>query len=281
MSPPPNGAEPFSVAISPSRDAPSAGPPLAVENLTVRYGQLTAVDGLAFAVRPGEIYGLLGSNGAGKSSTIKAVVGLVSPASGQVRVFGRDPADDPIGVKERIGYVPETALLFDALTPREFLEFVASVRRIPREEANARAGSYLKAFQLEADFDQPLATLSNGTRQKVLLVAAFLHQPPLLVLDEPFNNLDPRSVRIAKELLGRYVARDGRGVLFSTHAMEVAERLCHRVGILDRGRLQGEGTLRELRGALARGDATLEEIFLRLTAEEEGVREAVRTLGGG
>jgi ABC-2 type transport system ATP-binding protein len=268
------------VTVSAQAPVLSDAPPLSVQGLTVRYGSLTAVDSLGFAVPPGEIYGLLGSNGAGKSSTIKAVVGLLSPVQGRVRVFGFDPAREPMRTKERIGYVPETALLFDALTPREFLEFVASVRRISSQEANGRAGNFVRAFQLESEFDQPLATLSNGTRQKVLLIAALLHQPPLLVLDEPFNNLDPRSVRIAKDLIAGYVTRGRRGVLFSTHAMEVAERLCHRVGILDRGRLQGEGTIPELRAQLERGDATLEEIFLRLTSEEEGVREAVRTLGG-
>lgn len=174
--------------------------------------------------------------------------------------------------------MPESTLLFDALTPREFLEFVASVRRLSSAEATQRATNYARAFQIETEFERPIATLSNGTRQKVLLIAAFLHQPPLLVLDEPLNNLDPRSVRIMRDLLTSYVAGGARGVLFSTHTMEVAEKLCHRVGILDRGLLQGEGTLSELREKLQHGDATLEQIFLRLTSEEESVREAVARL---
>jgi ABC-2 type transport system ATP-binding protein len=254
-------------------------PPLSVRELTVRYGALTAVDRLSFTVAPGEIYGLLGSNGAGKSSTIKSIVGLVPPQGGTVRVFGEDAGGEGLRSKELIGYVPESALVFDALTPREFLEFVASVRRIPPDLATSRAIAYLRAFQIEPEFEQPIATLSNGTRQKVLLLAAFLHQPPLLVLDEPLNNLDPRSVRIVKELLTQYVADGRRGVLFSTHTMEVAERLCHRIGILDRGVLKGEGTMASFRAQAASGDATLEEIFLHLTSEEEGVREAVRSLG--
>lgn len=254
--------------------------PLEIRELTIRYGPRIAVDRLSLRVRPGEIYGLLGSNGAGKSSTIKSIVGLVTPAAGQIRVFGIDPLTDALPAKERIGYVPETALLFDALTPREFLEFVASVRRLSGDVATERATNYARAFQIEPEFEQPIATLSNGTRQKVLLIAAFLHQPPLLVLDEPLNNLDPRAIRIMKELLATYVARDHRGVLFSTHTMEVAEQLCHRVGILDHGQLRGEGTLADLRGSTQRGDATLEQIFLKLTAEEEGVQAAVRALGG-
>jgi len=254
--------------------------PLAIEELTVLYGEHRAVDRLSISVRPGEIYGLLGSNGAGKSSTIKAIVGLVPPAHGRLRVFGHDAVREALTAKERIGYVPETSLLYEALTPREFLEFVASVRRLDREAATTRARSYASAFRLEGEFEEPISSLSNGTRQKVLIIAALLHQPPLLVLDEPLNSLDPRSVRIMKELLARYVAAAGRGVLFSTHTMELAQQLCHRVGILDRGILRAEGTLAALRERAAAGDASLEEVFLRLTREDEGLDSAVRALEG-
>ncbi|MGB7123466.1 MAG: ABC transporter ATP-binding protein [Thermoplasmata archaeon] len=252
--------------------------PLSVERLSITYGEHRAVDDLSFVVRPGEVYGLLGSNGAGKSSTIKSIVGLVRPSSGRVRVFGLDAVTDGQRVKERIGYVPETSLLYEALTPREFLEFVTSVRRLDATVASERARSYATAFRLETEFDDPIAALSNGTRQKVLIIAALLHQPPLLVLDEPLNSLDPRSVRIMKEVLARYAATSGRGVLFSTHTMEVAEQLCHRVGILDRGRLCAEGTLTGLRERASSGDATLEQLFLALTREDEGLDEAIRAL---
>ncbi len=254
--------------------------PLCVDTLSVAYGERSAVDRLSFTVRPGEIYGLLGSNGAGKTSTIRSIVGLVRPVGGRVRVFGRDCVSEGRRVKELVGYVPEVSLLYDALTPREFLEFVASVRRLDRGVATDRTRSYVSAFRLEQEFESPIVTLSNGTRQKVLLIAALLHQPPLLVLDEPLNGLDPRSVRIMKELLVRYVGGGERGVLFSTHTMEVAERLCHRVGILDRGILRGEGDLAALREQVRAGDASLEEIFLRLTEEREGVRAAVDALEG-
>jgi ABC-2 type transport system ATP-binding protein len=254
-------------------------PPLSIRGLTVRYGERVAVDRLSLLVRPGEIYGLLGSNGAGKSSTIKTVVGLLPPASGQVQVFGIDPVIDPIETKRRTGYVAESPLLYDALTPREFLEFVASVRRLGAREASERAATFASALQVVGEFDRPLGTLSNGTRQKVLLIAAFLHSPGLLVLDEPLSNLDPRSVRIIKDLLVQYVAGGDRGVLLSTHAMEVAERLCTRVGILDAGVLRGEGNLTELRAQVAQGNASLEEIFLALTREEASVRAAVAALG--
>jgi len=255
-------------------------PPLTVDGLVVEYGAKRAVDGLSFRVNPGEIYGLLGSNGAGKSSTIRTVVGLVRPSGGAVRVFGDDALADGTRVKARVGYVPESALLFDSLTPREFLEYVASVRALDGPTATDRAERYTRALQLDAEVDRPLATLSNGTRQKVLLVAAFLHQPDLLVLDEPFNNLDPRAVRIMKELLVRYVAQGGRGALFSTHTMEVAEQICSRVGILDRGVLRGEGALAALRVQAELGGGSLESIFLRLTSEEAAVDAAVRSLDG-
>jgi ABC-2 type transport system ATP-binding protein len=257
----------------------TGAPPLTVENLSVAYGERRAVDQLSFEVHPGEIYGLLGSNGAGKTSTIKSIVGLVRPAGGRVRVFGLDAVADGRRVKERIGYVPETSLLYEALTPREFLEFVASVRHMDATFATERTRNYVTAFRLESEFEEPIMGLSNGTRQKVLLIAALLHQPPLLVLDEPLNSLDPRSVRIMKDLLARYVASGERGILFSTHTMEVAEQLCHRVGILDQGVLRGEGTLANLREKVAAGDASLEEVFLRLTEEGEGVRAAVASLG--
>jgi ABC-2 type transport system ATP-binding protein len=255
--------------------------PLVIDDLSVAYGVRRAVDHVSLTVRPGEIYGLLGSNGAGKSSTIKSIVGLVPPATGRIRVFGLDAGTEALRVKEIVGYVPEASMLYEALTPREFLEFVASVRGIPRATASERTELYGAAFRLASELDDPIASLSMGTRQKVLIIGAFLHHPPLLVLDEPLHSLDPRSVRIMKELLGRYVAGGTRGILFSTHTMEVAQQLCHRVGILDHGVLRAEGSLADLRERGARGDATLEEVFLRLTREDEGLDEAVRALEGG
>jgi ABC-2 type transport system ATP-binding protein len=253
--------------------------PLSLEGLSVAYGERPAVQHLSLTVQSGEIYGLLGSNGAGKTSTIKAIVGLLRPVAGEIRVFGLDALRETLQVKARIGYVPETSMLYEALTPREFLEFVASVRRMDATIATRRMHSYAEAFRLEAELEEPIATLSNGTRQKVLIIAALLHAPPLLVLDEPLNSLDPRSVRIMKDVLLRYVSSSGHGVLFSTHTMEVAEQLCQRVGILDRGVLRGEGTLAALRERVAAGDASLEEVFLRLTEEDVGVRAAVDSLG--
>lgn len=252
--------------------------PLVIRDLTVSYGSVLAVDRLHLSVRAGEIYGLMGSNGAGKTSTMKAIVGLVSPASGSIRVVGLDPTAQAIEVKQAVGYVPEAPLLYDALSPREFLEFVASVRSLKAEQYAGLVHELVGALQIGPDMDRPLATLSNGTRQKLMLVAAFLHRPALLVLDEPFNNLDPRSVRIMKDLLIAYVRGGNRAALFSTHTVEVAERLCHRLGILDRGKLQGEGTLAELREKIQRPEATLEDVYLGLTTEGEAVTRAAQLL---
>ncbi len=257
---------------------PDGAIPLALDRLVVRYGERVAVAGLSLTVRPGEIYGLLGSNGAGKSTTMKTVVGLLRPDEGTVRVFDHDPSGPGIEAKQLLGYVPETPLVFDALTPWEFLEFVAGVRRIPGPTASDRAQRYAEALRLTPELHQPIAVLSSGTRQKLLLLAALLHRPPLLVLDEPFHSLDPRSVRVAREMLREHVASGRGGVLLSTHTMEVAERLCDRVGILDHGRLVGEGRIDDLRAA---GGGSLEGAFLRLTKEEAGVRAAVRSLGTG
>jgi ABC-2 type transport system ATP-binding protein len=263
-----------------SDQRPNSAIPLVVDGLSVAYGERLAVDHLSLTVGPGEIYGLLGSNGAGKSSTIKSIVGLVPPSTGRISVFGWDARHEALQVKQRVGYVPETSMLYEALTPREFLEFVASVRALPRAVVSERAESYAAAFRLGTELDEPIASLSIGTRQKVLIIAAVLHQPPLLVLDEPLHSLDPRAVRIMKELLGRYVGGGARGILFSTHTMEIAQQLCHRVGILDHGVLRAEGSLAELRTRAAQGDATLEEVFLRLTREDEGLDDAVRALEG-
>ena len=255
-------------------------PPLTIEELSVDYGAVRAVDRLSLHVGSGEVYGLLGSNGAGKSSTIKSVVGLVRPRAGRLYVSGVDPEADPVLAKTAIGYVPESPVLYEALTPWEFFEFIASVRRLHAPDLAGQLHAFADALQFTPNLNEPIATLSQGTRQKLLLTAALLHGPRLLVLDEPFSNLDPRAVRIMKELLRAYVRRPGRGILFSTHTMEVADQLCDRVGILDHGRLVGEGPTAELRGGAAGPSGTLEEAFLRLTHEEEAVRAAVRRLAG-
>lgn len=263
-----------------SLDSVGNVPPLSLDKIRVTYGDLVALDSLSIALAPGEVYGLIGANGAGKSSAIKSVVGLLKATSGSVKVFGHDTATDGVASRSLMGYVPETSFLYDALTPREFLEFTSSIRRLDPEVVNRRLAEFSTALQMERELDQAIATLSNGTRQKVMLIGALLHQPPLLLLDEPFNSLDPRAVRIMKDVLAAYVRDGRRAILFSTHTMEVAEKLCHRVGILDRGRLKGEGTLEQLRQQVHNPHATLEDIFLALTTDSGEISRMVDLLGG-
>jgi ABC-2 type transport system ATP-binding protein len=247
-----------------------------------QYGEVTALSGLTLKVMPGEIYGLLGPNGAGKSTMIKIINGLTDPTSGGLRVLGFDPQESPVEVKSSIGYVPETTMLYDSLTPREFFEFVASVRRLDTSVTNVRVAKLSAAFGLEDYYDSPIATLSMGTKQKVTIIAALIHEPSLLVLDEPMNGLDAKSSRIFKDLVSLQASRPGSAVLFSTHIMEVAEHICTRIGIIYQGKIVAEGSLEELRAAASGGSAgggqTLEEVFLRLTHEEEEVAETVKAL---
>ncbi len=239
----------------------------------VKYGAKVAVDGLSFHVRSGEVYGLLGPNGAGKTSTIKAILGLVEPASGSALVYGKSAEAEPVYVKSRIGAVLENPVLFDSLTPNEFFEFVASVRGV-RDIDRIRA--LFDAFDLSQYLDTPIATLSLGNKQKVAVVSALIHSPGLLILDEPFNGLDVRSVAIFKDIILKHVERGG-AVLFSTHIMEVAEKICSRVGIIHQGRLLDEGTVDELKQRIH--GSNLEEILLKATQLEKDVAEALKGLG--
>jgi ABC-2 type transport system ATP-binding protein len=247
-----------------------------------QYGTVSALSGLSLKVMPGEVYGLLGPNGAGKSTMMRIINGLTEPTSGGLRVLGMDPEENPIEVKSRIGYVPETTMLYDSLSPREFFEFVASVRRLDPKVTNERVTALSSAFGLEDYYDSPIATLSMGTKQKVTIIASLIHEPSLLVLDEPMNGLDAKSSRIFKDLISLQSQRPGSAVLFSTHIMEVAEHICTRIGIIYMGRIVAEGSLEELRASAAGesggGGATLEEVFLKLTHEEEEVAETVKAL---
>jgi ABC-2 type transport system ATP-binding protein len=190
-----------------------------------RFGKITALAGLNLKVMPGEIYGLLGPNGAGKSTFIKIINGLTDATSGIVKVLGRDPLLNPVEVKSSIGYVSENSMLYESLSPRDFFEFVASIRKTDPVRTNERVARLATAFGLNEFFDSPIATLSLGTKQKVSIVAAFMHEPPLLLLDEPLNGLDAKSSRILKDLISLHTEKNGGAVLFSTHIMEVAEHI--------------------------------------------------------
>jgi ABC-2 type transport system ATP-binding protein len=252
---------------------------VSIRNLVKTFGSLCAVDKLSFEVREGEVYGLLGPNAAGKTTTIKILMGLLDSDSGSVDVYGHNPAENSYDVKKEVGYVPENQLLYESLTPKELFEFVASVRDLPFIKTSTRLDKLVRALDFSKYYNQMILTLSAGSRQKAMLIIAMLHAPRLLILDEPFTGLDVRSTRIMKSVLQQH-SQDGGSVLFSTHVMEVAEDLCDRVGIIDEGRLVAEGTLHELKQQASQENANLEQLFLRLTHQEDDVREGVDVLRG-
>ncbi|HVR08907.1 MAG TPA: ABC transporter ATP-binding protein [Thermoanaerobaculia bacterium] len=248
--------------------AGSASPAIEARGLTRRYGSVVAVDHLDLRVAHGEIYGFLGPNGAGKTTTIKMMVGLLEPGAGQVLVAGHDVWADPLRAKASFGYVPDRSHLYEQLTGREFLEFVAQLRGLPRAAAAARIEELLALLQLEQAGEVLCGAYSFGMKRKLALAAALLHQPPVLILDEPFNGLDPRSSRRLKDFLLKLAAA-GASLLMSTHDLATAEALCTRLGVLHHGLLVAEGkNVQELRDRhAAAGD--LEAIFLQLTADDE------------
>jgi ABC-2 type transport system ATP-binding protein len=247
-----------------------------VDGLVVTYGSFVAVENMSFSVKNGEIYGLLGPNGAGKTSTIKVLVGVLQPRSGKVEIYDT-PISDEVAAKSQIGYVPEEVVLLDSLTPREFFEFVTSIRRLDKGTANSKLERFVSAFELKQYFDTPIAALSMGNKQKVAIVAALLHDPKLLILDEPLIGLDARSSKILKELI-TFHAKKGGAVIFSTHIMEVAEKLCNKVAIINKGKMVGEGTVDDLRKLVRSAGGSLEDIFLKVTEQEAGMQDVIKAL---
>jgi ABC-2 type transport system ATP-binding protein len=251
-------------------------PLVEASELVKDYGNVRALAGLSLRVMPGEVYGLLGPNGAGKTTTLRILSGLDSPTSGTVRVVGYDPVSESIEVKKRTGYVAESAILYESLTPREYFQFVASTRKLDQSVV-ARASTLAEVFDVGSYYDVPIGALSLGTKQKVAVIASVMHSPPLLLLDEPLNGLDAKSGRILKELILLHVG-DGGGVVFSTHIMEVAEAMCTRIGIVSSGRIIAEGTMQDLRNLSGKQDSSLEDLFLKLTDEEKFVEDAIDRL---
>ena len=247
-------------------------PVIETHELVKEFGSLRALTNVNLRILSGEIFGLLGPNGAGKTTAIKTIMGLLEPTSGVVKICGFDPVKEPVEAKARIGYVAENPILYESLSPRDFLEFVSSSRRIDEVSANRIASKLAKAFGMEEFFDSPIATLSMGQKQKVALIAAFIHQPPVLLLDEPLNGLDAKSSRIVKDLISIH-AQKGGAVLFSTHIMEIAEHICTKIGIIDQGKIIAEGTLEQLRSKTDGKSSTLEDVFLKLTNEESLVAD--------
>jgi ABC-2 type transport system ATP-binding protein len=243
-------------------------PALSLRGLAKTF-RTPAVDDLTLTVRAGELYALLGPNGAGKTTTLRMVAGLLKPDAGEIAVFGVDALADPIAAKRMIAWAPDEPMLYDRLTPMEYLEFVAGLWSVEPRLARERAEQLLRLLGLWDDRTRRCEGFSRGMKQKTALAGALIHDPKLLILDEPLTGLDAAMARQVKDLL-QARTRDGATVILTTHILEVAERMADRIGVLQRGRLRAEGTLAELRGQAGSGDATLEDLFLDLTAEAEG-----------
>ncbi|HSB88884.1 MAG TPA: ABC transporter ATP-binding protein [Anaerolineales bacterium] len=247
-----------------------------LRNLVKKYGDKTAVDDVSLDVYGGEIFGFVGPNGAGKTTTIKAVVGLLRPTSGIVRVAGYDVQAQPLPAKAASGYVPDQPNLYPKLTGRELLRFVADLYGVAADHLDRRVDELLRLFDLTSAADDTIDSYSHGMRQKTSLAAALVHDPKVLVLDEPTVGLDPKSARLIKDIL-RQMADRGAALFLSTHILEIAERMCDRIGIIHQGRLIAAGTMAELRAA-GSGESRLEDIFLSLTggAEDAAIAEVLR-----
>ena len=247
----------------------TSAPAVEVRHVSKSYGTIRALLDVNFDVPAGEIVGLLGPNGAGKSTTMKAVLGLVRPDSGEIRLFGRDARADPVATKREVGYVPESPSLYEFLTGSEYLDFVADMYGLDPRVRKERIGQFLGGLELAGHEDALISSYSQGMKQKVALIAALAHHPRLLVLDEPLNGLDPRSARVTKDLLRNLAGRDGVGVLFSTHVLEIAQAICDRIVILDRGSVLATGTVGALRERAGLAGSGLEDVFLALTGTDD------------
>jgi ABC-2 type transport system ATP-binding protein len=254
----------------------TSAPLIELRNLVKKYGEKPAVDDVSLEVYGGEIFGFLGPNGAGKTTTIKAIVGLLQPTSGSVRVGGYDVQAQPIPAKAVSGYVPDQPNLYAKLTARELLRFVGDLFGVDGGQVDRRAEELLRLFDLTQAADDTVDSYSHGMRQKTSLAAALVHDPKVLVLDEPTVGLDPKSARLIKDIL-RQLANRGAAIFLSTHILEIAERMCDRIGIIHQGRLIAVGTMDELRAG-GQGESRLEDIFLGLTggAEYAEIAEVLR-----
>ncbi len=248
---------------------------LEVRSLTKRFSGIPAVDDVSFTVRPGEILGYLGPNGAGKSTTVKMLTGLLEPTGGHIFFDGRDIQDDMKSYQRRIGYVPEEPHLYPHLTGRESLQLVGRLRGLPRRVLEPKIDELLRLIGLWDDRDSSLSSYSKGMRQKVLLLAALLHDPDLLILDEPFSGLDVNAAMVLRSLL-KSLAAGGKMILYSSHVLEVVEKVCHTVLILRQGRVAAHDSVARLRELMS--ESSLEGVFAQLTQPEDTDATARRIL---
>jgi len=239
-----------------------------LEDLSKSYGPIAAVQRLSLEVRPGEVFGFLGPNGAGKTTTIRMMAGLLQPSSGRVVVGGHDLASAPEAAKALLGYVPDRPFLYERLSGRELLRFLAGIYRLPPDLARARALRLLTDFELLSRGDDLIQSYSHGMKQRLIIAAALLHEPRVIVVDEPMVGLDPAAIKMVKDIL-KGLARQGTTIFMSTHTLSVAEDLCDRIGIIHRGNLIAMGTTRELKRMARVQEADLEAVFLRLIEEQD------------
>lgn len=249
-----------------------------ITQLTKRYGTFTAVDRLDLLVPRGELFGFLGPNGAGKTTTMRMVAGILRPTSGTIRVAGIDLAADPLAAKSRLGFIPDRPFIYEKLTGIEFMRFVAGLYAQEGPVIERRSAELLEAFDLTEWRDELVESYSHGMRQKLIISSAFVHRPDVIVVDEPMVGLDPKAARTLKDLFREYTRR-GHTIMMSTHTLEVAEGMCDRIAIIQKGKIRAAGTMAELRSNAERGDEGLEDIFLRLTGDNVA-RELVGVLDG-
>ena len=234
---------------------------LQIEHLTKTYGDKRAVDDLTLHIAPGEIYGFIGHNGAGKTTTLKSIAGILRFDSGEIAIDGHSVKEEPIACKQHIAYIPDNPDLYDFMTGIQFLNFIADIFGLSAGTREERIAKYAGAFELTEDLAQPISAYSHGMKQKLAMISAWIHEPKLILMDEPFVGLDPKASHLLKGMM-RSFCDAGGAIFFSTHVLEVAEKLCDKVAIIKQGRLVKAGTMEEVKG-----DDSLEEVFLELEAE--------------
>ncbi len=231
---------------------------LKIEHLVKKYGDFKAVDDLSLHVQKGEIYGFIGHNGAGKTTTLRSVVGILKFDEGDIFIDGISIKDDPIGCKKKIAYIPDNPDLYEYMSADRYLNFIADVFSLSVEQRREKINKYAELFELSDKLSQPIASYSHGMKQKLAIISAWIHEPKLVIMDEPFVGLDPKASHILKQMM-RKLCDDGGAIFFSTHVLEVAEKLCDKVAIIKQGKLIKQGTMEEVKG-----DESLEDVFLEL-----------------
>ena len=234
---------------------------LKIENLTKQYDEKKAVDDLSLHICPGEIYGLIGHNGAGKTTTLKACAGILQFDAGEIMIDGISIKNEPLACKKEIAYIPDNPDIYEFMSGIQFLNFVADIFAVSAKDRKERIHKYADAFELTAELGQPISAYSHGMKQKLAIISAWIHEPKLIMMDEPFVGLDPKASHLLKEMM-RETCNRGNAIFFSTHVLEVAEKLCDKVAIIKQGRLVKSGTMEDVKG-----DDSLEEVFLELEGE--------------